>query len=251
MEEDSEEDEEEVEEEEAAETISDHLKMKRRAIAMVNVKTRNLKKSLGDKAQVTTGEGAEVVADAVVATDDAPGQSARDPATNQKPIPTITTMKVEEIEARSESLGVEGTLAGDRGGLGVAHGARLKGKAQETKVGLMVITVITMVVEIEIEITILMMSSTVVEGASTVTVVTILAATTVMWTKAVTALHVVVEVEEEEEEDMGVTAKWLESAAEEESAATTKEKLVAVTTTTAVTMVTTMTKEECKTSHKK
>lgn len=248
MEEDSEEDEEEVEEEEAAETISDHLKMKRRAIAMVNVKTRNLKKSLGDKAQVTTEEGAEVVADAVVATDDAPGQSARDPATNQKPIPTITTMKVEEIEARSENLGVEGTLAGDQGGSGVAHGARLKGKAQETKVGLMVITVITMVVEIEI--IILMMSSTVVEGVSTVTVVTILA-TTVMWTKAVTALHVVVEVEEEEEEDMGVTAKWLESAAEEESAATTKEKVEAVTTTTAVTMVTTMTKEECKTSHKK
>lgn len=247
MEEDSEEDEEEVEEEEAAETISDHLKMKRRAIAMVNVKTRNLKKSLGDKAQVTTEEGAEVVADAVVATDDAPGQSARDPATNQKPIPTITTMKVEEIEARSENLGVEGTLAGDQGGSGVAHGARLKGKAQETKVGLMVITVITMVVEIEI---ILMMSSTVVEGASTVTVVTILV-TTVMWTKAVTALHVVVEVEEEEEEGTGVTAKWLESAAEEESAATTKEKVAAVTTTTAVTMVTTMTKEECKTSHKK
>lgn len=248
--EDSEEDEEEVEEEEAAETISDHLKMKRRAIAMVNVKTRNLKKSLGDKAQVTTEEGAEVVADVVVATDVAPGQSARDPATNQKPIPTITTMKVEEIEARSENLGVEGTLAGDQGGLGVAHVARLKGKAQETKVGLMVIIVITMVVEIEIEIEIiLMMSSTVVEGASTVTVVTILAAT-VMWTKAVTVLHVV-EVEEEEEEDMGVTAKWLESAAEEESAATTKEKVAAVTTTTAVTMVTTMTKEECKTSHKK
>lgn len=246
--EDSEEDEEEVEEEEAAETISDHLKMTRRAIAMVNVKTRNLKKSLGDKAQVTTEEGAEVVADAVVATDDAPGQSARDPATNQKPIPTITTMKVEEIEARSENLGVEGTLAGDRGGSDVVHGARLKGKAQETKVGLMVITVITMVVEIEI--TTLMMSSTVAEGASTVTVVTILATTTVMWTKAVTALHVV-EVEEEEEEDMGVTAKWLESAAEEESAATTKEKVAAVTTTTAVTMVTTMTKEECKTSHKK
>lgn len=246
--EDSEEDEEEVEEEEAAETISDHLKMTRRAIAMVNVKTRNLKKSLGDKAQVTTEEGAEVVADAVVATDDAPGQSARDPVTSQKPIPTITTMKVEEIEARSENLGVEGTLAGDRDGSGVAHGARLKGKAQETKVGLMVITVITMVVEIEIEIT-LMMSSTVVEGVNTVTVVTILA-TTVMWTKAVTALHVV-EVEEEEEEDMGVTAKWLESAAEEESAATTKEKVAAVTTTTAVTMVTTMTKEECKTSHKK